>query len=236
MTDGQALGVLAYEFTCGQEPFGADSSQGTRRESYNRFDLLINAVVQARICRCDVEYPAELSSEARALMQKVSMTTNRQVSVHIADSFSSSSWNLNSEQLQARFEMTLGLPNTANDFDSCLSPPFFPDLPRYYAPLLLDFDFAFILVFRPAYDIQCTVTIRSFIVAFFKLHMTPLASVDSGFGVFQLRNLRGRRMAPLTHTHDASSTHGHTHTHTHNQGTTTHNHTQTNISRTLSIP
>lgn len=30
----QALGVLTYELICGEEPFAADRSQGTRRETY----------------------------------------------------------------------------------------------------------------------------------------------------------------------------------------------------------
>jgi hypothetical protein len=30
----QALGVLAYELICGEEPFAADQSQGTRRELF----------------------------------------------------------------------------------------------------------------------------------------------------------------------------------------------------------
>ncbi|KAK1926705.1 kinase-like domain-containing protein [Papiliotrema laurentii] len=50
-----ALGVLTYEFLCGEEPFAADTS----------------AVKQQRICRVDVRYPEHVSLEARDLMNKL---------------------------------------------------------------------------------------------------------------------------------------------------------------------
>ncbi|WVO17273.1 hypothetical protein L204_104965 [Cryptococcus depauperatus] len=53
-----ALGVLTYELTCGEEPFGADTSLGPR-------------LVHSRICRCDVHYPVWLSIEAQNFIFKL---------------------------------------------------------------------------------------------------------------------------------------------------------------------
>ncbi|OCF54218.1 AUR protein kinase [Kwoniella mangroviensis CBS 10435] len=53
-----ALGVLAYELTCGAEPFGADTSSGPR-------------LVHQRICTCDVHFPSFLSVEAREFIQSL---------------------------------------------------------------------------------------------------------------------------------------------------------------------
>ncbi|WWC86399.1 uncharacterized protein L201_001275 [Kwoniella dendrophila CBS 6074] len=51
-----ALGVLTYELTCGEEPFGADTSHGPR-------------LVHQRICRCDLRFPSFLTTEARTFIQ-----------------------------------------------------------------------------------------------------------------------------------------------------------------------
>ncbi|RSH90483.1 spindle assembly checkpoint kinase [Saitozyma podzolica] len=53
-----ALGVLTFEFVCGEEPFGADTTMGTR-------------LVQSRICRCDVRFPFSVSQEAQDFMLKL---------------------------------------------------------------------------------------------------------------------------------------------------------------------
>ncbi|KAK4688708.1 hypothetical protein P7C73_g1405, partial [Tremellales sp. Uapishka_1] len=50
--DNWALGVLAYEFVCGQEPFAADVSMGPR-------------LVHRRICQCDVRVPSHVSAEGK---------------------------------------------------------------------------------------------------------------------------------------------------------------------------
>ncbi|ORX36055.1 kinase-like domain-containing protein, partial [Kockovaella imperatae] len=46
-----ALGVLSFEFICGEEPFGSDPA--------------------SRICRCDVVWPEHVSSEARDFIGKL---------------------------------------------------------------------------------------------------------------------------------------------------------------------
>ncbi|WRT64293.1 uncharacterized protein IL334_001224 [Kwoniella shivajii] len=53
-----ALGVLTYEMTCGEEPFGADTSGGPR-------------LVHQRICRCDLVLPLHLSEEAGSFIQSL---------------------------------------------------------------------------------------------------------------------------------------------------------------------
>ncbi|KAI9635176.1 kinase-like domain-containing protein [Dioszegia hungarica] len=53
-----ALGVLTYEFITGEEPFGTDTSSGTR-------------FTQARICRVDLRIPEYVSAEARDLIHKL---------------------------------------------------------------------------------------------------------------------------------------------------------------------
>ncbi|WVF70313.1 hypothetical protein IAT40_005102 [Kwoniella sp. CBS 6097] len=53
-----ALGVLSYELTYGQEPFGADTSQGPR-------------LVHQRICQCDVHFPPFLSGGAKGFITQL---------------------------------------------------------------------------------------------------------------------------------------------------------------------
>ena len=70
-----ALGVLCFEFVCGEEPFGADTTLGPRRECSNpsRAERLNGMlVVQSRICRCDVHFPAFVSDDAKTFMLNVS--------------------------------------------------------------------------------------------------------------------------------------------------------------------
>ncbi|WWC66399.1 uncharacterized protein I206_100301 [Kwoniella pini CBS 10737] len=53
-----ALGVLTFELTCGEEPFGADTTGGPR-------------LVHQRICRCDIRFPPYLSLEAKDFIQSL---------------------------------------------------------------------------------------------------------------------------------------------------------------------
>jgi hypothetical protein len=74
--------VLTYEFVCGQEPFGADTTHDTRRELFNtrRGAQTKSTVVQSRICRCDVRFPAGISRDAQAFILEVIRTAGGMVS------------------------------------------------------------------------------------------------------------------------------------------------------------
>jgi serine/threonine protein kinase len=73
-TNVQALGVLTYEFLCGEEPFAADTSADPRCQWPLKLETSRPCswpVKQQRICRVDVRYPEHVSLEARDFMNKV---------------------------------------------------------------------------------------------------------------------------------------------------------------------